>query len=69
MDIENDPIRKEEKPVEVKLERNRKDGIDNERKDVKDSVDATEPIRKKRMSVTERKLLKKMEKETKRKGK
>ncbi len=69
VDIENDPIRKEEKPVEVKLERNRKDGIDNERKDVKDSVDATEPIRKKRMSVTERKLLKKMEKETKRKGK
>lgn len=68
IDIGND-MNDKEKPMEIKLERNRKDGIDNERKDVKDSMDSTEPIRKKRMSVTERKLLKKMEKEMKHKGK
>ena len=46
-----------------KLERPRKEGIDNERKDVV-STDSTER-RKKRLSATERKELKRREKEEK----
>lgn len=67
MKVEKEKKEKEKKEMkEMKLERNRSEGVDNERKDGRESSEMEQPANKKRMSIAERKALKKKQKETER---